>query len=191
MAIKKIKGSEFVEANFFKNYVDSAEKAKQVTKGLVEAIKGISKETKAEIKAFSPKSLKDVESFYKATSKAREEITLLEKAEQKLATQEKTLIALKTDEKYKRTVVATERLRQEKNALTKKTREEVALERKLDSAYSRQSRTLNQLRKKYKDVALTMGENSKQARNLLKQIRPLDKALKRVDNIVGQNQRSV
>ena len=191
MAIKKIKGSEFVEANFFKNYVDSAEKAKQVTKGLVEAIKGISKETKAEIKAFSPKSLKDVESFYKATSKAREEITLLEKAEQKLATQEKTLIALKTDEKYKKTVVATERLRQEKNALTKKTREEVALERKLDSAYSRQSRTLNQLRKKYKDVALTMGENSKQARNLLKQIRPLDKALKRVDNRVGQNQRSV
>lgn len=191
MAIKKIKGSEFVEANFFKNYVDSAEKAKQVTKGLVEAIRGISKETKTEIKAFSPKSLKDVENFYKATSKAREEITLLEKAEGKLANQERELVALKTDEKYKRTVVATEKLRQEKNALTKKTREEIALERKLGSAYSRQSRTLNQLRKKYKDVALTMGENSKQARNLLKQIRPLDKALKRVDNRVGQNQRSV
>ena len=191
MAIKKIKGNEFVEQNFFKNYVDSAEKAKQVTKGLVEAIKGISKETKTEIKAFSPKTLQDVEKFYASTKKAREEINLLEKAEKKLLIQEKELNALKTDEKYKRTVVASERLRQEKAALTRQTREEVKNSRKLESIYSRQSRTLNNLRKKYKDTALSLGENSKQAKRLLAQIKPLDKALKKVDNTVGQNQRSV
>jgi len=61
----------------------------------------------------------------------------------------------------------------------------------LISAYEKEARTLNELRKKYKEVALSMGENSKQARKLKAEVTKLDSKLKKVDKSAGQFQRNV
>lgn len=64
-------------------------------------------------------------------------------------------------------------------------------EKKANSIYAQQSKTLNELRKQYKDLALAEGESSKQAKALLKEITTLDAKLKKVDASVGQFQRNV
>ncbi|WP_299116944.1 phage tail tape measure protein [uncultured Winogradskyella sp.] len=79
----------------------------------------------------------------------------------------------------------------ETQELNKKAKEAAILSSTLATEYQKQSVRLTQLRRKYKDVALTQGENSKEAKRLKKQIDRLDKALKRVDANVGQYQRSV
>lgn len=62
---------------------------------------------------------------------------------------------------------------------------------KLNSLYAQESARLNDLRKKYKDMALAEGTASKEARILLKDITHLDNKLKKVDASVGQFQRNV
>ncbi len=62
---------------------------------------------------------------------------------------------------------------------------------KLNSLYAQESKRLNELRKKYKDMALAEKESSKEAKVLLKEITALDSKLKRVDASVGQFQRNV
>lgn len=57
--------------------------------------------------------------------------------------------------------------------------------------YQQESKLLNDLRNKYKDVALAQGANSKAAQDLLRQITPLDAKLKAIDANVGQFQRNV
>ena len=58
-------------------------------------------------------------------------------------------------------------------------------------AYQKQSKRLNELRKRYKALAAEEKENTKEAKTLLKEITKLDKKLKEIDETVGQNQRSV
>lgn len=61
----------------------------------------------------------------------------------------------------------------------------------LTGAYEKESITLNQLRKQYKDLAVQEKGSSKEARDLLNQITKLDQKLKQVDSSVGQFQRNV
>lgn len=61
----------------------------------------------------------------------------------------------------------------------------------LVSAYDKQSKKLNQLRKEYKDLALTEGKATKETKDLLRQINKLDKELKEIDASAGQFQRNV
>jgi chromosome segregation ATPase len=73
-----------------------------------------------------------------------------------------------------------------------KAREKVARETaKQNSAYSQESAKLNELRKRYKDLAVQNKENTAEARNLLTQITALDGKLKQIDATVGQHQRNV
>lgn len=57
--------------------------------------------------------------------------------------------------------------------------------------YQKESARLNDLRNKYKDVALAQGLTSKAAKKLLKELTPLDNKLKGIDASVGQFQRNV
>jgi myosin heavy subunit len=57
--------------------------------------------------------------------------------------------------------------------------------------YNKLSATLNELRGKYKDLAVSGRENSTEARKMKHEIDSLDKTLKRVDGNVGQFQRNV
>ena len=61
----------------------------------------------------------------------------------------------------------------------------------LNDAYNKESRELNDLRKRYKSLAVQNKENTTEGKELLKNITDLDKKLKKIDDTVGQNQRSV
>ncbi|MDX5586491.1 MAG: phage tail tape measure protein [Aureibaculum sp.] len=74
----------------------------------------------------------------------------------------------------------------------RKANKELALEKLgLVSLYQKESKRLNELNKKYKEAALRYGENSKQARRLLKDLTKLDTKLKRIDESAGRFNRSV
>jgi TP901 family phage tail tape measure protein len=94
----------------------------------------------------------------------------------------------KTLEQTNKTKISANRLiEQEAKAAAKALKERTAL----NSIYSQESKRLNDLRNQYKNLALSEGESSKQAKNLLRDITALDNKLKTVDNTVGQNQRNV
>lgn len=57
--------------------------------------------------------------------------------------------------------------------------------------YNKMSATLNDLRKKYKDLAVSGNENTASARAMKREIDSLDKTLKKVDGSAGQFQRNV
>jgi hypothetical protein len=72
----------------------------------------------------------------------------------------------------------------EQNAINKSTKT-------INGAYKQQSARLNDLRRQYKDLAVTNKGNTRESKNLLREITKLDAKLKKVDSTVGQNQRSV
>jgi len=61
----------------------------------------------------------------------------------------------------------------------------------LTSAYQKESKRLNDLRKRYKDLVLEEGKATKETKKLEKEITKLDKELKEVDAAAGQFQRNV
>lgn len=90
-----------------------------------------------------------------------------------------------------RTIKLSEQEKLEQRLLNRGKREAAVISSKLSTEYERQAVILTQLRRKYKDVALTEGETSKKAKELQQQIQKLDATLKRVDANVGQFQRNV
>lgn len=209
-----IKGTEVVEKGIFDEYVKGAKEALEVTTQLEKIAKGALKSDSAKIDLIKPDSLKSIQQFNKLLQDSNKQIIALEQIEKKKL---ETSIALERLEKQRLTTqqqdirnkgqlekLEQDSIRTKTAKLNLEVKEQKEKERKikteqreanqlkqLNREYSIQSKLLNDLRKKYKDVALTQGENSKEARNLLRQITPLDKALKRVDNTVGQNQRTV
>lgn len=77
------------------------------------------------------------------------------------------------------------------NSLNTQTRNAVKDVQNLDNAYDRLSKELNDTRKAYKNLSAAGKANTKEAKAQLAQIRRLDSQLKKIDNTVGQNQRSV
>jgi hypothetical protein len=73
----------------------------------------------------------------------------------------------------------------------KAVKQEILAEKGLVSEYQKQSATLNNLRKKYKDLILVQGKETRATRKLRREITTLDKRLKKVDAATGQFQRSV
>ena len=74
---------------------------------------------------------------------------------------------------------------------TKATKDKARESLGLVSLYEKESKTLVNLRNKYKDVALAQGVGSKAAKKLEKDVVALDSKLKKIDSNVGQHQRSV
>lgn len=106
---------------------------------------------------------------------------------------EKKTIALQTqkEKSQKKTLKLTAEERLEIRLLNRGKREAAIISSKLSTEYEKQAVRLTQLRRRYKDVALTQGESSNQAQRLAAQINKIDTALKRVDANVGQFQRNV
>lgn len=79
----------------------------------------------------------------------------------------------------------------ERAKAAKTAQRQAAEQAKLSSAYNQASARLNDLRKRYKDLAILGRENGKVARGLKQEIDQLDKTLKQVDASVGQFNRNV
>lgn len=87
--------------------------------------------------------------------------------------------------------VSNEELKLEVQAQTKANKDAAREKKGLISVYDKESKRLNDLRKKYKDLAIQNKTNTKEAKALQKEITRLDKKLKGIDSSVGQHQRSV
>jgi len=183
----KLQGKDYIDVGFWDNYISGAKEALALNKELAEMQKSKLSATNKELILIKPDSVKNIEKFNDLTKKTATQIDQLTKIEAKELELQKELARLNTDKVYQKQVKEVERLRQEKLAKNKATREEVRDERALDKEYDRQSRLLNKLRKEYKNVALAKGESSREAKALLRQITPLRKGLERIDKTVGQN----
>jgi len=82
-------------------------------------------------------------------------------------------------------------LQEQIKAEAKALREEAKERAGLLSKYQQESKRLNDLRKQYKELALTNKSNTKEGKALLKQVKALDGKLKALDKSVGQSQRIV
>lgn len=102
---------------------------------------------------------------------------------------------LKTDQQSIKTQreslkLQNDKIRSDEQAI-KRAQKKAQEQAKLNSIYAQESARLNDLRKKYKDMALSEGTASKEARQLLRDITQLDGKLKGIDASVGQFQRNV
>lgn len=82
-------------------------------------------------------------------------------------------------------------INEKRKAQNKQIREQAKLQAGLVSAYDKEAKKLNDLRKRYKDLAIQKRADTKEGRELLQQITQLDNKLKGVDAKVGQFQRNV
>lgn len=119
--------------------------------------------------AETEKTLKDFTATQNAVKQSDIELAKLAQEKQKAQQQ-----SIKTEIEY-------QKLQKISNAESKK---KITL-------YQQESKTLNELRNKYKDLALSEKGASKEAQDLLAQITKLDAKLKAVDASVGQFQRNV
>lgn len=188
--MSQLKGKEFIEEGFFNDLKKGAEESLKIVTDLKKALQSDLK-SKSSINLVEPKTIQDINAFNKSVKETKTVIDNLTKAEAKELELQKEISKLKTDPIYQKQAKEIERLRQEKNAINKATREEVQSERNVNNEYARLSKTLNDLRNKYKNLAVAGKQNTKEAKDLLAQITPLDKKLKQVDETVGQSFRKI
>lgn len=177
------------------NIMQEGEKALDVLNGkLKQTIENVLAINDAALKTnknfFNVKSPKGLNTTLNQNSNVVKQLNIQLQERKKLETAlERQLVKNRLAESDNAKALASARF--EMQQLNKANKEAAILSSSLATVYQKQSLKLTQLRRKYKDVALTQGESSKAARNLLKQITALDNRLKRVDSNVGQFQRNV
>jgi TP901 family phage tail tape measure protein len=129
------------------------------------------------------KLVAEIDKLRREYDKLSQSTTQMLIANQKLAQEE-----AKTRQQNSKAIREENKLRDD--AIKKQQKEEKE-RTKLNSIYAMESKRLNDLRKKYKDLALSEGASSKETRKLLNEITALDNKLKQVDASVGQFQRNV
>lgn len=184
---KKLRSEDIIEKGLFKDEIENTEKFLKIVKGLKDEFKELAKASKSAVdnKASFGNS-EDVNKFKKAVddlNKSTEQLTNLEKQELKLKQKLSDLDSERAKEVAKLRVET-----QEKN---KQLKEEAKISLNLLTTYQKQSKRLNELRNKYKNLVLEQGRNAEGAKELRQEIEELDKTLKNVDAEVGQFQRSV
>lgn len=101
----------------------------------------------------------------------------------------------KAEQELIKTKIARNRLAEQEKRIKDKgiaqSKREKKVQEDLNNEYTKQSRILNDLRKRYKHFAAANKESSEDAKGLLRQITRLDSKLKKVDKTVGQSQRHV
>lgn len=128
-------------------------------------------------------SINAIEKSTKSVTREIKELTVAETEQEKL---KKRLAKLSTQESKDNEVI-----KQQIIAERKVIKEQAKERGGLINIYQKESKRLDDLRKEYKNLALSEGTTSQKAKELLKQVVALDKELKDLDASVGQNQRSV
>ena len=180
--------------------VNELEKSVQVSKALLTLHKELQQTVKVSaenlkkgfgsVKTDSSKGLTDFNNKIKETNKLTQENETLTKQEIKLQKQLVTNTEKLKNARSKENIEIQKQkiLITEANRVSKQKAKESL---KLVGAYERESRRLNDLRKKYKNLAVQGKENTKVGQKWLQQITRLDKKLKAIDKTVGQSQREV
>ena len=183
---QKIENKDIFSPDFLEPQKKSFKEIIELIKLMESEMKDVLKVQQALVKTSDKKSVDGL----KKRKRAVESINQVSKEMLKLEKQRKAASAqLQIAETQQAKAVALTRfeLQQKKKAV----KQEILAEKGLISEYSKQSAKLNDLRKKYKDLILVQGKETKESRKLLKEVTRLDKRLKQVDANVGQFQRSV
>lgn len=177
---KKIKGTDVIEKDLLKDATASAEKFLNVILKTEKAIIDLNKETSKQLtQSKKGESADEIKKQNELLSKSAQQRKLL--AEAKKLEAEATLAVTK----LKAAEAAQEKKSQAEAAKTLKLLEQE------NSAYSKKSKQLTELRKQYRDLALSKKASSKETAELKKQINALDKELKQVDADMGVFNRNV
>ncbi len=125
--------------------------------------------------------------------KQAEEVQKVSQAEKNLNNLEKERIRLlnKLNQSAEKQAQNNAKLKVRQQERNKQLKAQAKAELGLVSAYDRQAKTLNTLRKRYKDLLVAGKGNTKEAKRLAEQVGRLDKKLKQVDKSAGQYQRNV
>lgn len=172
---------------------DFLEPQKKSFKEIIELIKLMESEMKDVLKVqqqlVKTSDKKSVEGL-KKRQRAVQSVNVVSKEMLKLEKQRKVAssqLAIAETQEAKAVALTKYQLQQKKKAV----KDEILAEKGLIGEYQKQSARLNDLRKKYKDLILVQGKETRATRKLRKEITTLDSRLKRVDGRVGQFQRSV
>lgn len=176
---KKVKGSDLVAPGYLTDAKKEAEEFLDVVKDMIGSVKELNKATSGKLsnsKGSKSADLKEQNKLMAESAKQRKLIVEAEKMELKATLDlDKAKKALSDFEKKKL-------MDDEKG---------IKLIQQQNSAYSEASKRLNQLRKDYKDLAISGKGAEVETQKLLKTIQDLDKELKEVDASVGQFNRNV
>lgn len=131
-------------------------------------------------------SAKDVRELTAANKKSKEVLTEKQKVEANIIKIEEQLNKVTKEQRIRQ-----QEARIELSKANKEAKEAARINKGLVTEYQKQSKQLNDLRNKYKNLVLAEGKTSKASRALLRDITKLDQRLKSVDKTVGQSQRNV
>jgi len=187
-------------AKFFGPLLEGARELNQLLKDNIDSLKEFGKVAEGNIKKLDTSKAEDVEKLNKEIESLKKAIDDLIEAQKKqketqteIQKQEAQLAKLKKQntEASKELTKEIEKQRLERSKQKKAAKEQAKEELGLINTYQRQSKTLNELRNRYKDLAASGQSNTIEARNLRKEISKLDNSLKKIDAEVGQYQRNV
>lgn len=208
---KKITHDDIAEKNLLAPLVKEFDNVIKKTLEATDVVRELNKELSNKATIESAKDLERLAEITKRITKVEEKLIDIEKEKTKIQTKAIALLKKRREESEELTKTQKQRLKLEKdlkqaNSDSIQDNEEIKIQlqeqRKINKkiakdklglidAYDKESETLNRLRKKYKNLAVQNKENTKEGKDLLKNITRLDKKLKEVDETVGQNQRSV
>ncbi|MCP4984852.1 MAG: phage tail tape measure protein [Colwellia sp.] len=191
MAANTIKGSEAVKqlTDLYANLAAQIDKATQETKDFLSTTQKLPSQYIGALNQLN-QTQKEYTTTLETTTKKQKEVTAEQKESARIAN-EKIKIEAKLSQATSKEAQELAKLRVELQKVNKSEKENAELSSRLTSEYRKQSIILNQLRAKYKDVALVQGESSKEAKRLAAQVTVLDAKLKKVDAAAGQFGRNV
>jgi len=192
---KRISEKDIFQGDIFANARKSATEYIK----MLEALQGELKEMLAINKKIVEQSASQIKTTdaLKKRAKAIKEVTeaskSMEVVEREKVKTQRELTKLESDNERllqtkNRTLI---QQRKEEERLAKIKARNLKIAKQEGQAYSKMSKRLNELRNRYKNLAVQNKENSVEGRKLLKTIQTLDAKLKSVDKSVGQSQRNV
>jgi len=183
---QKIENKDIFSPDFLQPQIKSFKEIIELIKLMESEMKDVLKVQQQLVKTSDKKSVEGL----KKRQRAVQSVNQVSKEMLKLEKQRKVASSqLQIAETQEARAVAATRI--ELSRKKKAVKDEILAEKGLVGEYQKQSATLNNLRKKYKDLILVQGKETRATRKLRREITTLDKRLKKVDAATGQFQRSV
>jgi TP901 family phage tail tape measure protein len=183
---QKIENKDIFSSDFLEPQKKSFKEIIELIKLMEKEMKDVLKVQQQLVKSSDKKSVQGLKKRQRAVQSVNQvskEMLRLEKQRKSVSSQ----LAL-AETKEARAVQSTRiELARKKKAV----KDEIMAEKGLVSEYTKQSKHLNNLRKKYKDLILVQGKETRTTRKLRREIGLLDRKLKKVDATTGQFQRNV
>jgi hypothetical protein len=183
---KQVTNKDLFSEDAFKKTTDDVSKLITELKSLETTLTNVAVKNKEILNKEDNKSIQSIQKTKEAVSKLSQAQKVSVQVEKEKLKLEERLIKSRKKQSQENQVIK-EQLIAEAKSKKQLARETLGLV----GAYEKESKRLNELRKKYKDLAISEGVTTKESKKLLAQIVKLDTKLKGIDRTVGQSQRNV